>query len=366
MLHPAAATTTWTAPGRRRILAVALAATAGAALAGGIALRPGAASASSVTPVATSRTFASLLYDTDSNVGVLASGRDANGNAIGPGLTPSRGGVRQEPSGTNMLGMNARDNSARIAKINAKQLLGKSSGQMATMIRNAINGPCVQVINGIVHNFGCASHKVAIDEVSPAFATPHTGGRGWLGRNFSNALITLSRQGSRWGGSYASRVAVYVDAGVTVSIYAGKGKNHNLNGYGRPQYAVFSDVMPGLARAGALWLEMYQGVHYGTGTAPLTPIQWKLMPTRFAGYLAHFGGRVSHVHFMFGDTGAPTSSCTDPQACTWALAAQAGLNRTILGNGPGEYRLGTQAASWLAQFNAYFPSVANAASPSVW
>ncbi len=170
-------------------------------------------------------------------------------------------------------------------------------------------------------------------------------------------MRVLARTSSPWGGTYASRVAVYVDAGVTVSVYAGKGKNHNLNGYGKPQYAVFSDVMPGLAKAGALWMEMYQGVHRGSGTAPLTQAQWRLMPTRFAGYLAHFGGRVTHLHYLFGDTGAPTPACSDPQACTWALASRAGLNRTILGNGPGEYRLGSQAPSWLAQFNAYFPTV---------
>lgn len=355
------------AASRRRLIAAGCAALAGAALAGGIAVHAGTAAATSpITPVATSPSFQSLIYDTDANVAILASGIDAGGNVIGAGLTPDRGGVRQEPSGTNMLGLNARDNTARIAKINAKQLLGLTPTQMATAIRNAINGPCTEVIGGVVHDFGCASHKVAIDEVSPAFATPHTGGDGYLGRSFSRAMLTLSRQASPWGGTYASRVAVYVDAGVTISIYAGRGKNHNLNGYGRPQYAVYSDVMPGLARAGALWLEMYQGVHYGTGTAPLTPAQWRGMPTRFGGYLAHFGGKLANVHFLFGDTGAPTASCSDPQACTWALAAQSGINRTVLGNGPGVYRLGTQAADWLAQFDAYFPSVPNVASVARW
>ena len=342
---------------RRRVIVGAVATLAGAALVGGVALRPGLASATAVTPIAPAPSFASLLYDTDANASVLTSGIGPDGGTIGPALTPDRGGVRQEPSGTNMMGMNAPDKGARIAKINAKQLLGRTPSQMVNIIKRSINGPCTLSIGGVIHDFGCQSHKVAIDEVSPAFATPRTGGDGYLGRNFSTAMRVLARTSSPWGGTYASRVAVYVDAGVTVSIYAGKGKSHNLNGYGKPQYAVFSDVMPGLAKAGALWLEMYQGVHRGNGTAPLTQAQWRLMPTRFAGYLAHFGGRVTHLHYLFGDTGAPTPACSDPQACTWALAARAGLNRTILGNGPGEYRLGTQAPSWLAQFNAYFPTV---------
>jgi hypothetical protein len=342
---------------RRQVVAGAIAVVAGAALVGGVAMRPGVASATAVTPVTPAPWFSSLLYDTDANVSVLTSGVGPDGGTIGPALTPDRGGVRQEPSGTNMMGMNARDNGARIAKINARQLLGRTPGQMVNIIKRSINGPCTLTGDGIVRNFGCESHKVAIDEISPAFATPHTGGDGYLGRDFSIAMRVLARTPSPWGGTYASRVAVYVDAGVTVSIYAGRGKNHNLNGHGRPQYAVFSDVMPGVAKAGAVWMEMYKGVRTVSGTAPLTPGQWRLLPTRFAGYLVHFGGRVAHIHYLFGDTGAPTPGCPDPQACTWALAARTGVNRTILGNGPGEYRLGTQAASWLAQFNAYFPTV---------
>ena len=43
----------------------------------------------------------------------------------------------------------------------------------------------------------------------------------------------------------------------------------------------------------------------------------------------------------------------------WSLAALPGINRAVLANGPGEYRLGGQAAAWLAQFDNYFPSPAN-------
>ena len=122
---------------------------------------------------------------------------------------------------------------------------------------------------------------------------------------------------------------------MTVSIDVGHGRNHNLNARGKPQYAAFTDLMPGLARAGALWLEMYQGVRIGAGTAPMTPAEWRALPGRFVGFLEAYGGNVTSVHYMFGNAGAPTRSCADPQACAWSLAALPGINRTVLANGPG-------------------------------
>jgi hypothetical protein len=341
-------------PVRRR---VAMAAGAiGLALSAAALAYPALAATTGPVSIAVSPTFASLLYDTDANVGVLTSGNTDGGSVIGPGLTPDRGAMRQEPSGTHMLGVQAADRGARVAKINARALVGQTPTRMAGIIRAAIDHGCTQVIGGTVHDFGCQSHLVTIDEVSPAFATPRSGGAGRLGRDFSRAMVTLSRSDSPWGGTYASRVGIYVDAGVTVSINNGRGTNHNLNGHGRPRYAVFTDVMPGLARAGSLWLEMYQGVHAGSGTAPLTAAQWVTVPARFSSWLRHYGGRVSHEHFLFGHAGAPTAACPDPQACAWTRAATSGINQTILANGPGEYRLGDQAAAWLNQFDQYLPT----------
>ena len=183
---------------------------------------------------------------------------------------------------------------------------------MAAIIRHAIDGGCTELIRGVVHNFGCASHLVTIDEVSPTFSNPATGGSGYAGRHLSQAMALLARTASPWGTSYAARVGIYVDAGVTVSIDVGHGRNHNLNARGRPQYAAFTDLMPGLARAGALWLEMYQGVRIGAGTAPFTPAVWRTLPGRFVGFLEAYGGNVARVHYMFGNAGAPTRSCRRP------------------------------------------------------
>ena len=322
---------------------------------------PGPAGAAPPGPLVQAPNFASLLYDTDPNTTLIVSGQGPDGAVVGAGVTPTRGALRQEPSGTNVLGERARDNAYRIAKVSATALVGRTASQMAAIIRHAIDGGCTELIRGVVHNFGCASHLVTIDEASPTFANPATGGRGYAGRHLSQAMALLARTASPWGTSYAARVGIYVDAGVTVSIDVGHGRNHNLNARGKPQYAAFTDLMPGLARAGALWVEMYQGVHIGAGTAPMTPAEWRALPGRFVGFLEAYGGNVTSVHYMFGNAGAPTRSCADPQACVWSLAALPGINRTVLANGPGEYRLGGQAAAWLAQFDNYFPSPANVA-----
>ena len=343
-------------PHRRRARRAALVSAGVAATIAGGALvgLPTLAGAAPPAPLVKSTNFASLLYDTDANATLIASGLASDGSVLGPGVTPARGALRQEPSGSNVLGAHAADNNSRIAKVTATQLLGRTASQMAAIIRNAINDGCTKVIGGVVHNFGCTSHLVTIDEVSPTFSNPATGGRGLTGRHFSQAMALLGRTPSPWGTSYAARVGVYVDAGVSVSIDVGHGRNHNLNARGRPQYAAFTDLMPGLARAGALWLEMYQGVHVGLGTAPLTTAEWKSLPSRFVGFLTSYGGSVAQVHYMFGNAGGATRSCANPQAGEWSLAARPGINRRILAAGPGEYRLGNQAGAWLAQFNTYF------------
>ncbi len=349
-------------PNRRRarraamVLATLVAATAGGTFVG----LPAPARAASPGPLVQAPNFASLLYDTDANATLIARGIAPDGSVLGPGLTPTRGALRQEPSGTNVLGERAADNAARIAKVSATRLIGRTASQMAAIIRGAINDGCTEVIRGVVHNFGCTSHLVTIDEVSPTFSNPATGGHGLTGRHFSQAMALLARTASPWGTSYAARVGIYVDAGVSVSIDVGHGRNHNLNARGRPQYAAFTDLMPGLARAGALWLEMYQGVHIGLGTAPLTNAEWRSLPGRFVGFLTSYGGSVTQVHYMFGNAGGATRSCANPQGCVWSMAALAGINRQILASGPGEYRLGGQAAAWLQQFNAYFQPIANA------
>jgi len=360
--HPSSGTAH---PTRTRRAAIAIAACAAALAGGGVAGLPALAGAAAPVPLVPSPNFASLLYDTDANATLIVSGQASNGSPVGPGVTPARGALRQEPSGTNVLGENAADSDYRIAKVSAPKLVGRRGAQMAAIIRSAINGGCTEVIRGVLHNFGCTSHLVTIDEVSPTCSNPATGGDGLTGRHFSQAMELLSRTSSPWGTSYAARVGIYVDAGVSVSIDVGHGRNHNLNARGRPQYAAFTDLMPGLARAGALWLEMYQGVHIGAGTAPFTSAEWRSLPSRFVGFLTSYGGSVSQVHFLFGNAGGATRSCPNPQACVWSMAALPGVNRQVLSAGPGEYRLASQAGAWLEQFNSYFPT-ASESLPHRW
>jgi hypothetical protein len=63
---------------------------------------------------------------------------------------------------------------------------------------------------------------------------------------------------------------------------------------------------------------------------------------------------------MLSATGMPSgrvpAECATPMSCTWALADLPGVNRRILGAGPGAYRVGDQAAAWLASYNRYFPA----------
>jgi len=188
-------------PNRRRarratmVLATLVAATAG----GTFAALPAPARAASPGPLVQAPNFASLLYDTDANATLIARGVAPNGSVLGPGLTPTRGALRQEPSGTNVLGERAADNAARIAKVSATRLIGRTASQMAAIIRGAINDGCTEVIRGVVHNFGCTSHLVTIDEVSPTFSNPATGGHGLTGRHFTQAMALLARTASPWG-----------------------------------------------------------------------------------------------------------------------------------------------------------------------
>ena len=328
------------------------------AIGGALAIAPSAAAGATPAPLQPSAGFQSMLYDTTANASIIVTGDLPAGRSVGPGVTPQRGALRQEPSDTNLVG-----SADRIGRINANGLIGRTAAQMVSIIRDAINSPCTEVINGVSHNFGCASHLIAIDEIGLSFSDPRSKsapsstGVGLTGKHLSQAMETLSKTRSPWGTSYAARVEVYVTAGMTLAISAGRGPEHELGATGRKDFPTWNGVMPGLARAGALWLEMYRGVgaKSATGPEPMTARQWEQVPTRFATFFKTFGGHIPQLHFLFNYAGDPGSSCST-QACQWANAAIRGDNRSILTHGPGEYRLGSQAAAWLEDFDAYFPA----------
>jgi len=135
------------------------------------------------------------------------------------------------------------------------------------------------------------------------------------------------------GWHVASRVQVYISPGIVTSIALGLGPNHNLNKYDRPIRRTWRAVMPGLALAGGLHLEMY----HGSGT-PLTAFTAQLLrssPGAFLGLLREYHGNVSTVHLVFTDTTIPAGAhCggANAMACSWKLARSTSAGRAILAN----------------------------------
>jgi len=170
--------------------------------------------------------------------------------------------------------------------------------------------------------------------------------------------MSLLEVASPYGGSYASRVHFYLAPGLVTSIGAGRGPNDNLGRDGRSHFRTWRGVMPGLARAGGIWLEMYHGRRLGEGYQPFSAIEWLRYPGDLLGVFSAFGGASGRVHFVISNTprvpaGAGACAGRTPMGCVWTLADRAGANRAILTNGPGTYQVGGQAAEWLADHDLH-------------
>lgn len=308
----------------------ALALTAAIAVTTGIALGAGTAAGSASSPM-------TLVYDTTSVTHQLVFPRS------GPGLSPSRGALRQDPG---IGGMFARGNNAayRVSKISGASL----SGMSVTGMVNALER---QIRRG---QYGAQAHLVAVDELMETYADPRSGHlSAGVGMRFSTAMGILASAQSPWGGTWASRVEIYVSPGVVSSIAIGYGPQHNLSPAGRVQYRSWRGVMPGLAAAGGLHLEMY----HGNGTGFSTSL-WRRAPHAFLDLLSRYGGNSANVHFVLSGTSRPAgapSGWGGAMNATWSLARSTPAGRTILDNGVDEYRLGAQAGAWLAQYNRQFP-----------
>ena len=211
---------------------------------------------------------------------------------------------------------------------------------------------------------GAASHMVAIDEIDAVYADarPRMVARGaalprvrasWAGARFSRAMRLLDRP-SPYGGTWASRVHVYLAPGVHSSMAAGRGPLRNLGRDGKPHLRSWRAVMPGLALAGGVHLQMYHA-HTGARTA-FTAGEWRRVPGAVVGLLRRAGGDPARVHFIFSSTAVPAgaSGCVDAQGCAWALAESTPAGRAVLANGPGVYRIDADAARWLQEFNRRF------------
>jgi len=323
----------------------------------------------------------SILYADQEDVAALTS-------PAGPGrpISGARGAVRQDPGVGGMFDPAGRDADHRISKVSDHDLVDLSADEIADHIRRESDSPRIANATGIV----------AIDEVGNPFndgrvtttyrwvnvrgkrirvashnrvvVTPN----GWrlvrgaaalpsvkpesLGARLSEAMGILSAWPHPAGGTYADRVHIYVAPAFSTSIAAGRGPHRHLGNDGKPHRATWRGVMPALASAGGVWLQMY---HYsGRTIGTMSAKTWRTVPTAFTGYGARFGLRRERVHFMFGGAtrvpaGAPRG-CGDAMACQWALAGATPAGRAVLANGPGAYRTGALSLSWRQQYNRVF------------
>jgi hypothetical protein len=175
------------------------------------------------------------------------------------------------------------------------------------------------------------------------------------GVRFSEAMGILAATAHPSGGSYADHVHVYVAPAMVTSIGEGRGEHFTLDKAGSKSVRpAWRGVVPGLAKAGGVWLEMY----HGHGAAVKAKV-WRNVPGRFADYLVRNGGAgLSQLHFLV--TGTPTAppgapaGCGSPMSCQFELARSTPAGAAVLANGPGAYRTEGQAGEWLAEYNRTF------------
>jgi hypothetical protein len=294
-------------------------------------------------------------------------------------LTPARGGYRQHP-GPGGVFAGEPDGLYSFGKVEDTDLIGLPAQGMADHIRaeidaspsgvvgldeigNAWRDPKVRQTYKWVSVRGkrikVASHNDVVAtrhgyrivrraQVPPVPESDHPGVR------LSEAMTILAGAGHPAGGSYADRVHVYVAPAMVTSIGEGRGEHFTLDKAGSKSVRpAWRGVMPALARAGGVWLEMYHG-HGGAVKAKV----WRNAPTRFGRYLARHGGAgLAQLHFLItGTTSAPAGAraCGSPMSCQFEMARSTEAGRTVLANGPGAYRVGAQAGEWLAEYNRTF------------
>ncbi len=323
----------------------------------------------------------SILYDEQPAVRALT-------DPSGPGapITAERGAFRQDPGPGGIFDPRGRDDAYRIAKLHSSDIEGLSAEAMADRIQDEIDDPEQANTSGLV----------AIDEIGNRFNDGRVRithqvktvrgkririasynrlvvtKRGYRiergpaplpvvspaspGARLSVAMDILAARPYPGGGSYAERVHLYIAPAFSTSIAFGRGPYHHLGNDGLPHRATWRGVMPALARAGGVWLEMYHS-YRGSGVTTMTAKEWRVVPTVFASYAGKSGVDPSRIHLtMTADPSAPAgaSDCGSPMQCQWQLAGSTPAGAQLLANGPGAYRVGSQASDWRAGFNRVF------------
>lgn len=321
----------------------------------------------------------SIFYDEQAAVRVLT-------DPSGPGdpIDASRGATRQDPGAGGIFDPAGNDAAHRIAKLSAGEIEGLSPEAMADRIQEEIDDPEIPNTSGLVGideignrwNDGKVRITYSYVRVRGKRIKVASGNkivvtrRGWKlvkgaaalpaldpakpGAKLSAAMDLLAARPHPGGGTYAERVHLYIAPAFSTSIAAGRGPHRHLGNDGKPHRATWRGVMPAVGKAGGVWIEMYH--HDGTLTS-MTAKEWRTVPQGFASYAARFGAQASRLHLLIGGTPAPagSSGCGDAMACQWALAGSTVTGRTLLANGPGAYRLGSQAAAWRAEYNRALP-----------
>lgn len=326
----------------------------------------------------------SIVYDEREAVRAIT-------DPAGPGapVDASRGLLRQDPGPGGIFDPLGRDALFRVAKLSTHEIVDLAPEAMADRIQDEIDDP----------EHGAASGLVAIDEIGNRFndgrvritystvvvrgtrirvssarrvvVTP----RGYRlvrrpaalpsipadgpGTRLSLAMEMLAQRHHPLGGTYADRVHLYIAPAFGTSIAAGRGPHRHLGNDGKPHRATWRGVMPALARAGGVWIEMYHSTP-GAGITTMTAREWRTVPQRFGSYAARFGADLSRFHLLMTSTGAVPAGargCGAPMECQWRLAESTPAGAAMLANGPGAYRVGSQAGEWRAQFNRVFPVI---------
>ncbi|MCU0306473.1 MAG: hypothetical protein MUE51_01660 [Thermoleophilia bacterium] len=254
----------------------------------------------------------SILYDTADQLREV-TGLQPDGR---PGLGERDGMLQQQPA---PLILPARRHAWKVSggagSDATPTLIGRDAEGMAALLRERIRR--------------AGAHLVFLDELTTAFRGPD-------GTALRGALEILAREPSPWGGGTLNRrVHVYVPAPTWLIA----------------DRAAAGDAWAALALAGGVWLQAYRAPLPPT---PWEPEQWLAWPRAVAEGLAAAGGDPARLHLLL--TGGD-------QAAQWSWA-RTGSACALLGNGPGAYRLGGDAAAFVGEFRAAFGEAPAPAGPS--